>query len=375
MLFLPVMVYTIIDMKNTIISFLTALVTTSIVVAIGIAWIKIDLTKVQNQLTSLQMEVDALPQNAGLQDTPQVNKLNQPVSPQDQGPVNHSVYITTSDDPNSFNDSDTVVFEKASVPDAVRLHTTSAVGEAGDLLMYFPSFENFTGSGSEGLVYSRSTDNGVTWSDRTPVTIEGKQNSGAAVDPSLVQLEDGSLRLYFFGSETTTGDPASVEGDHVIYSALSTDGVTFTVEEGERLAMEKITDPEVIQLNDTWIMYVSRGSETLIATSLDGLNFTLQKTGWDQGGIPGAFVDSENIVHIYGCGRGGIVTQTSTNGITFEDPTVVPALQGQPGTSAPEIICDPSPVLLDNDVVLLVYKKAPGNSSPTTELPPLDKQL
>lgn len=258
-------------MKNFIISLLTALLAAFIFTAIGFTWLKMDLATVQNKVTELQTKVDALPTPNGLQkkgdnlnqntntqntDVQNTNTVqpNQQLGTQDQGLLNHSVYVTSSTDPNNFKNSDTAVFEKASVPDAVRLHTTSEAGAEGDILMFFPSFENFTGNGSERIVYSRSTDSGQTWSERQAVTITGKTNAGAAVDPSLVQLDDGRLRMYFFGSEATQGDPASVEGNHVIYSAISSDGVNFTVEAGERLAVEKITDPEVVQLGDTWIM-------------------------------------------------------------------------------------------------------------------------
>ncbi len=359
-------------MKNFIISFITSLVVASaaalIAILIAFTWLRVDITALQTQVSELQTQVDALPTPKGLEKQgDSLNKNTNTVQPnqqsgtQNQGPVNHSVYVTSSSDPNSFKNSDTAVFEKASVPDAVRLHTTSGAGAEGDILMYFPSFESFTGNGSEKIAYSRSTDNGSTWSERQPVTITGKTNAGAAVDPSVVQLDDGRLRMYFFGSETTTGDPASVDGDHIIYSAISSDGVNFTVETGERLAVEKITDPEVVQLDDQWIMYVAQGRVTLIATSENGLDFTLTDTTWDAGGIPGAYVDSNNLVHLYGCGMGGIVTQTSSDGITFDSNTsATAALQAQPSSATPEIICDPSPVLLDDGTVLLVYKKAPG---------------
>lgn len=121
---------------------------------------------------------------------------------------------------------------------------------------------------------------------------------------------------------------------------------------------------------------MGQGKTTLIAKSSDGLNFTLTGTTWDAGGIPGAYVDTNNLVHLYGCGMGGIVTQTSSDGITFDSAaSATAALQTQPSSTTPEIICDPSPVLLDNGTVLLVYKKAPGNVMPSTELAPLDHSL
>lgn len=369
-------------MKNFIVSLITALLASFVFMAIAFTWLKFDLANVQDRISTLETTVSSLPQPkqnpGGIQNAGNANinvntnsltnsstnnvnsnpgNVNGPLSPQgDQGPTNHNVYVTTPSDPSAFVDSDTPVFEKASVPDAVRLHTASAAGEVGDMLMYFPSFENFAGNGSERIAYSRSTDNGLTWSTRQSATITDQLNAGAAVDPSLVQLDDGRLRMYFFGSETTTGDPASVAGDHVMYSAISDDGVNFTVEPGERLALEKITDPEVIEFNNQWIMYVAEGRTTLIATSDNGLDFTLTDSIWPEGGIPGAYVDAENVVHLYGCGKGGIVTQTSTDGVTFAKAGAKQVL----GSDSQEIVCDPSPVLVENGDVVMVYKKAAG---------------
>jgi hypothetical protein len=271
--------------------------------------------------------------------------------------TDHKVYVTRSSDPESFEDSTEIVFEKASVPDVVLLTQDSEAGDEGDLLMYFPSFENVHSPDEEQIAYSRSTDNGVTWSERESITMEGNDDIGTAVDPSLVQLSDGRLRMYFYGSEFTQGDPAQSAGDHSFYSAVSSDGVNFTVEDGVRFAAEKITDPEVVQHNGRWIMYISRGPETLIATSSDGLTFALEDEEWDGGGVPGAYVDDDGDVHLYGCGQGGIATQESTDGITFSESTEpVTALRSEDTTTP--AICDPAPVLLPDGDVLMVYKKA-----------------
>lgn len=256
--------------------------------------------------------------------------------------MQHSIYATTSTNPDSFPDSPTPITELASVPDGLRLTQTTTAGMAGDILVYFAR---------SGLCMVRSTDNGATWSNPLAVVMTGNTTIGGPVDPSLVQLDNGQLRLYYFGSETTSGDPAQVPGDHVIYSALSDDGIHFTVENGQRFALESITDPEVLQLGSTWIMYLSQGSISLIATSIDGLNFTKANQTWNDGGIPGAYVDTKNLVHIYGC-AGSIQTATSTDGLNFS-ATITPVLP----VNNNSITCDPSPILLPDNSVLMIYKK------------------
>lgn len=308
--------------------------------------------QVSDDVTALQATV------AELQTVqPTVNNTIMPKVPPNGDDVRaHDVYVTRSDDPTSFPDSTELVFDQGSVPEAVLLTQTSAAGKAGDLLMYFPSFKNFSQAGDEKIMAAKSTDNGATWEELGLITITNALDGVTAVDPSLVQLADGRLRLYFFGSTVVIGDPAKIGGEHNIYSAISEDGLTFTMEDGVRYAQEQITDPDVIYLPayGTWLMYVSEGPQTLIITSNDGLEWFDTEFSWDGGGVPGAYVDDNNVVHLYGCGQGGIMTETSVDGIIF-DGTSTTALTA----SDQSIICDPSPVLLGDDSVLMVYKKAP----------------
>lgn len=259
--------------------------------------------------------------------------------------MNHNTYITVGSGPTGFSAATAPIFESASVPEVAKLRN-------GDLLLYFVDASTLTTPGTERMGYSKSTDNGQTWSDKQLITMTGKSNAGAAVDPSVVELADGTLRMYFFGSETTQGDPASVEGDHVVYSAISTDGLSWEVEAGERFAAAKLTDPEVVQIDDRyWVMYYSLGTTTGIATSGDGLEWFESKQTWSGGGIPGAYRDSTGSVHLYGCSPAGLVTAASTDGTTFNNGNEQVFTENVSG------VCDPSPVLLDDGSVLLVYKQ------------------
>lgn len=253
--------------------------------------------------------------------------------------IEHEIYTTSSNDPLSFPAADERTLRRASVPDAIQLRQTTNAGDEGDLLVYFVR---------QQLCMIRSSDNGETWSTPTNVDVLGMRNKGGAVDPSLVQLADGTLRMYFFGTEITSGDPAQQIGKHAMYSATSEDGLTFTTEKGKRLSLASITDPEVIKFNGRWYMYVSNGNITKMAKSSDGLDFTLKDQIWYGGGIPGAYVQDDQ-VYLYGCSGSNIQAGVSTNGLDFniESTSVI---SGATGT------CDPSPVLLSSGSVFMVYK-------------------
>ncbi len=257
--------------------------------------------------------------------------------------LKHNTYLAVSTGPTDFSPAAEPIFTSASVPEVVKLNN-------GDLLLYFVDAATLITPGTERLAYSKSIDSGKTWSTKQHIVITGKTNAGAVVDPSVVELSDGTLRMYFFGSETTQGDPAATEGDHVVYSAVSSDGLNWTVEDGERFAAARLTDPEVVQMDDHyWLMYYSLGTTTGIATSSDGLEWFESKQSWAGGGVPGAYLDADRTVHLYGCSPSGLMTADSTDGTTFMGGVAVFKEQAS--------VCDPSPALLDDGQVLLIYKQ------------------
>lgn len=297
----------------------------------------------------------------------QSNQFNQgPVN----GPQNDKTYFTTSSDPKSWPEG-TLVAEKASVPDIIQLNSDVGKFKKGDILVYFVDFSNFQGSETLGLKVS--SDNGKNWSDKYTVEIKDKASKGAAVDPSLVQLPDGKLRLYYFGSEAAMGsDPASVPGKHKVYSVISSDGVNFTGEDGIRFEIEKLTDPEVILYRNQYYMYYSVGPSAQLAVSSDGLTFTSQKiTGGDVGGVPGAIVQ-DNGVRIFGCKR-GLASAVSSDGITFKSDTN-DVFNGK----VKGFVCDPAIVKGLDGKYLIIYKygdvQAGGNMQPPGGLQPMGVQ-
>ncbi|MBI4360260.1 exo-alpha-sialidase [Candidatus Micrarchaeota archaeon] len=280
---------------------------------------------------------------------------------QGNGPWNDKTYIAFSQDGKNWQPGPRVA-EQASVPGLLRLEKPAGAFEPGGLLIYYVDFSQFITPGSENIRVLYSSDQGKTWTDQGVVAITGKQNAGAAVDPGIVQLEDGRIRLYFFGSEVTTGDPARAEGKHKVYSAVSTDGISFAAEPGTRFEDEGLTDPDVIEHNGQWLMYYSVGQATELAVSDDGLTFTARSiTGGNLGGVPSA-ISTPDGVRLFACGM-GIQTAFAPDATTFtkEQGDI---FQGQ----VRGVVCDPDVVRLSDGSYAMTYKV--NNATGTLGSPP-----
>jgi hypothetical protein len=272
--------------------------------------------------------------------------------------LTHDIYITFSTDGQTWQPG-MLVKAGASVPELIQLTREVGQFKVGDLLIYFVDASTLIGHGTEGINIHHSSDLGKTWREVGLITVANKPNQGAVVDPAIVQLADSTLRLYYFGSETTTGDPASAQGPHKVYSATSRDGLSWTIESGARFQNERLTDPEVISYNNQWYMYYSVGPETKLATSTDGLNFTgVNMTGGNVGGVPGA-VEINGEIRLYGCSQ-GISTAISTNGVNFsiDERDIIKR------TKKP-VVCDPSVIKLIVGRYAMAYKIA----EPSQDLP------
>ena len=149
--------------------------------------------------------------------------------------------------------------------------------------MYYAYFRQSTG-GVNG-VYVRTSSDGLNWSAATPTGISGPYISV----PSAKVLQDGRVRLVY--PDSVGGGPR----DPGIKSAISTDGITFEVEPGTRLAQGAngnqqgpsnpfFADPEmVLTSNGDWLILLAvppeSGHATIYyATSSDGLTWTPNTT-------------------------------------------------------------------------------------------------
>ncbi len=122
-----------------------------------------------------------------------------------------------------------------------------------------------------------STDGGVTYTQEAGDRIVGDADHDA-FGPGVLALPTGEYRMYLTDQRTmigTTGAPAAI-------SAISSDGLNFTYEPGERLhysgtgdEVNGIRPSAVIALPDgTYRMYYTANKKVLSAVSTDGLTFT-----------------------------------------------------------------------------------------------------
>jgi hypothetical protein len=204
-----------------------------------------------------------------IDDTPRPSWM--PLDPNMQNPPeNGKIYLAKSEDGLTFTDEKMFV-HRAGVPDILLTSDNRLIA----VFQYF-SFQYQELSGK--IAYTVSDDFGETWSSVKRVLIQGLQTGGAVpVDPTLVELEDGSLRLYF----TYHPPGQQYPGPHSAFSD-SIDG-TF-VSEGLQLETdERILDPAVVYFNGMWhhytikqVMGAGGSSEGVHSVSEDGLNFVRQ---------------------------------------------------------------------------------------------------
>lgn len=273
-----------------------------------------------------------------------------------QGPFYDEIWGATSFDGINFKILPGPFFHHASVPDILELTNDSLAGRRTTLFLYFVDFSEIKGPGQEVISLSRSKD-GFNWSEKEKVIIQGKINKGACVDPSVIELPDRRIRMFFFGSEVTDGDPASGSGEHKIYSAISKDGINFEVELGIRYQAPFITDPEVLFTGKEWLMFLSKGQEIILCRSLDGLNFTPDPDfTLEIGGVAGAVQLPDKKIRIFATGKSGI-----TSAIFMPDISPQPLIEN--GQRIPLgnalLVADPACVRRLDGSYYLIFKKQP----------------
>lgn len=243
-------------------------------------------------------------------------------------------------------------------------------GEAGQFttLPVTPVLRASAANAVLGFYYVSGTDHGIwlstreaggAWQRGTKVLLDGVFNANA-VDPDVIRLADGRYRMhYFLGSFVPPFPPPSPTND--IYSAVSSDGVNFTIE-GKVFSYPSITDPTVTQLQDGSFLMAAAdhaGMKILIAKSLDGRSYT--KIGEvNQSGIPELMALSDGSVRLFYQGAGGILSYRSTNGGSTWTAESGLRLQSQ------DFVADPSVVrTATGGWVMFVKGQVPGAQGPS----------
>jgi len=244
-------------------------------------------------------------------------------------------------------------FDRAGVPTLARLND-------GRLLSAFQHFPKDDNRNFDRVAVRFSRDEGRTWTDATPVLVEGMEPGLARpFDPTLVVLSDGRVRLYF----TSNRNPDFRRSPPAIYSAISTNGIHYTFEPGVRFEIEGrvVIDCAVVLHDDVFHLFVPDNGTTrefmggqqrhepppggggYHATSSDGLKFTRAddvKIPDNRRWLGNAVSDGKQITFFGteahgprkpGQARGGVWISTSTNGSNWQSPAILEVPGADPG--------------------------------------------
>ena len=209
-----------------------------------------------------------------------------------------TLYLWTSGDGTTFS-NETYFSDSADVPSIVQ-HSS------GQIVVTYQSWRGGMSSPEWDRIGVRfSNDNGATWTPHQPINVTGfPGSSDRAFDPTITVTSTGDYRLYFsYCPETVMLDSTCDT-----YSALSTDGINYTMESGQRMDIlnNEVIDPAVCFFNGLWYYSNPVGAPpegARSATSVDALNFTILDTIGESGpgtNWTGNLIDNGTTMRFYG---------------------------------------------------------------------------
>jgi hypothetical protein len=168
------------------------------------------------------------------------------------------------------------------------------------------------------------------------------------------------IRLFYYGPEFGGGDKqGEVAPLHKIYSATSSDGISFTEEEGVRFEKENITDPDVFAVPGQYVMFTSIGSQIAKATSETAAGTYAEDTSfnWNNGAVCSTSFIGDKFVTFYCSGNN--INYAFYNTDTGELEQVGTALTNP---FADGMICDPTVIRALDGTYIMYYKYAPSEA-------------
>ncbi len=268
------------------------------------------------------------------------------------GPWTRDLHFRWSKDGSTFSEAKTFV-ERSGVPSVIQ-------DANGRLIAVFQWFPEKNVEAFDKIAVMFSDDVGITWTKPKLIVVNGATwtslqpsqqiKAGSYTrpyDPTIVQLADGRFRLYF------TSNPTGNK-DRIIYSAISDDAITYTLEAGERMntADDVNYDVAVLLLGDTWHLTTpgpGGPGKAHHATSSDGLTFVEQALiGGDKSfNWTGNLVAYDKGMRFYGSSRNGLWWAYSKDGKDWTNPTLIQGGGSQGG--------DPTVVQVADDRFLMIY--------------------
>lgn len=270
----------------------------------------------------------------------------------DTGPWNGDIYLSSSNNGLDFT-GDKFFMSHSGVPNLITTRD-------GDLIATFQYFSFVNEGLFDKIVYTISADGGQTWSKIKKVEFSGLTSSTQKmeanpnpVDPTLVQLEDGTFRLYF--TYQTPGDAFPN-----LYSAKADtiDG-TF-VSEGQQLEVSQmVLDPAVVYFDGVWHHYtafheagedlsaapVSGTKKNVHSTSSTGIDFIQQDDVYADMTFLGDVINIGGKLRFYGTDN-GVKSAISPDGVswTMESGTRVDG-------------ADPGVAILESGTFVILYSR------------------
>jgi len=257
----------------------------------------------------------------------------------DTGPWNSGLYIATSEDGLTFTD-EKLFLEHSGVANLIEISD-------GTLIATFQYFSFINEDMFNIIAYTTSSDSGKTWSSVKPVKVndlsEGETKNGC--DPTLVELSNGQLRLYFTHHQRGEDYPQ-------LFSAIGDSIDSDFLSEGQQLSTEEIIlDPAVVYFDDMWHHYtVKHGQEfesdpeaekiSVHSISEDGLAFELVEEITTDMQFLGDVIEDDEGLRFYN----GTKSAYSTDGYNWE----IDAGDRVDGA-------DPGVVKLDDGSYIMIY--------------------
>lgn len=200
----------------------------------------------------------------------------------------HDIYVRIENvTPGDANESNNVAYKSITVEggatdfcvEASDISFSDSTPTAGEDIYINATVTNLGNATGDAVVkfWDRDPTTNMIWTKEDGVRVDcgGTYDSVSAVCPDIIQLPNGSYRMYYYGSDGA---------NYRILSAISTDGLTWTKESGVRVDIGGpydsggATDGHVIKLpNGTYRMYY-HGTDgavgrILSAISSDGINW------------------------------------------------------------------------------------------------------
>lgn len=273
---------------------------------------------------------------------------------------------TTGDNPPRDRREPVAVFERAGVPTVTRMRD-------GRLIAAHQHFPENNDADFDKVAVRFSSDEGRTWSRPNVIQLTGwPEGRRFPFDPTLLALPDGRVRLYF--TELPRGRRMDQSTPH-IGSAISSNGVHYTVEPGVRFALEgrPVIDCAVVLHRGEFHLFApdngvggpppERRNETrpprqrprsgtgYHAISADGLTFRRVDNVRVADGFRwlGNASSDDGTITFHGTGDRGLWRASSPDGAMWSAPEILTGVRG----------ADPGAVLLTNGTWLIVATGPP----------------